>query len=288
MRVAIGISSVLLGLATAAPLVAQKPSGHLGMGIKAHEAMKPAEALQHYRAALAEDSLNFEANWRAAMAAIETAQLLPPPEAAAAPAEDDENAGAPDSLYTDAETYARRALAIDTKHAQGHFIVAYVLGSRSLISDPLTRLSMAKEIWQESSDAVLLDPKHDGAHHIVGQFTAEIMRLGSFERGYAEGELGDIVTNASWETAVEHLEKAVELAPTIVYHRLDLARAYLSMDRKTDAEAQVAKIESLPMTMANDSTYKARAKALLQETPAAEPAPAAEATPDSTDAEDTP
>lgn len=270
MRVAI----VLVAAVCAAPVSAQKPVDHVALGVTAQQGLKPEEALQHYQAALAGDSLSYEANWRAAAAAIEIAQkpssattIMP----AASPADStdtgEESAAEPqrslaDSMYALAETYARRAISADEKRAEGHFAVAFVLGSRSLVSDPLTRLGMAREIQEEASNAIALDPKHDGAYHILGQWNAAIMRLSEFERGYAENELGDPARNATWDLALRNLEKAVELAPTVIYHRLDLAEAYADAGRPADAKTQVAKIDSLPVGYAKDSDYKLAAKEL--------------------------
>jgi tetratricopeptide (TPR) repeat protein len=267
--------------AFATRVAAQTPD-HVAMGITAEQALKSDEALNHFQAALAQDSLNYEANWRAAIAAVEVAQqpastTAPAPKASAADTADGDAAAAPQTLaqylYAQAETYARRALSRDGTRAPGHFVVAYVLGSKSLVSDPLTRLSMAAEIWQESTEAIKRDPKHDGAYHVLGRWYAEIMRLSDFEAGYAKGELGEIAEKATWELATKNLEKAVELAPNMIYHRLDLARAYHDTQRDKDARDQLDKIDGLPVAIVQDPSYKEQAKALRASLSAA-PAPA--------------
>ncbi len=262
------------------PVSAQKAADHLALGIAAQEAIKPEESLRHFQAALAADSMNYEANWRGAVAAVEVAQLPKSLTDSVMPAsaddDSDPDAEAPakksmaDSLYTLAEAYARRAVESDGAKPQGHFVVAYALAARSMASDPLTRLSLAAEIHREASDALALDPKFDPAHHVVGQWNAEISRLSDFERGFAEGELGDIATNATWDLAIEHLEEAVKLAPNFIYHRLDLGRAYHGAGRESDAKAQWAKIADLPLAGPRDAEYKEQAKALLEAKPDSE------------------
>lgn len=263
--------------AFATPIIAQTPD-HVAMGITAEQALKPDEALKHFQAALAQDSLNYDANWHGAIAAVEVAQQ-PASTAAPAPKSSDTDTAGSDGaatpqtlaqyLYGQADAYARRALSRDGTRAPGHFAVAFVLGSKSLVSDPLTRLSMAAEIWQESTEAIKRDPKHDGAYHLLGRWYAEIMRLSDFEAGYAKGELGEIAENATWELAIKNLEKAVELAPNMIYHRLDLARAYHDTQRDKDAHDQLDKIDGLPVAMMQDSSYKEQAKALRASLPAA-------------------
>jgi hypothetical protein len=72
--------------------------------------------------------------------------------------------------------------------------------------------------------------------------------------------------------ALTNLAKAVDLAPSSIYHRLDLARAYAGAGRPDDAKAQLVKIESLPVAYVRDPEYKAAAKSLLDKLQAGGPA----------------
>src|SRR2546427_8018152 len=49
---------------------------HLALGDSAHAALAPAQALQHYRAALAIDSTNYQARWKAGRELVDIAKQI--------------------------------------------------------------------------------------------------------------------------------------------------------------------------------------------------------------------
>ena len=119
-----------------------------------------------------------------------------------------------DSLYARAEVLARRAVAADSTGAEGHFALAAAVGRASLTMGKKDRIRRAPVIRDEARKAIELDPKHDGAYHILGRWNAEIMRLSGFSRFFAKSFLGaGIFKEASWDSATANLEKAVELDP---------------------------------------------------------------------------
>src|SRR5438034_3295783 len=95
----------ILALA-AAPLAAQMTAaGHVARGDSAQPYLHPDVALRHYQAALALDSLSFEANWKAARSISDVAkQLL-----------GDSLKDRRDSLYSVGRTYAERALRTEDR-----------------------------------------------------------------------------------------------------------------------------------------------------------------------------
>src|SRR2546430_9221153 len=70
---------------------------HLVLGDSAHAALAPAQALQHYRAALAADSTNYAALWRAGRELVDIAKQVQ--------GKDDSSKHLRDSLYTAARAY---------------------------------------------------------------------------------------------------------------------------------------------------------------------------------------
>ena len=98
-----------------------------------------------------------------------------------------------------------------------------------------------------------------------GPMHAELAKF-SWAKLIVKMRLGALADSASWEGAASNMEKAVELAPSFIYHRLDLAETYLAMKRSTDARSHLLKIESLPIADVRDSIYKVEAKRLLAKT----------------------
>lgn len=247
MRTAIGTALILLGAAPAGSLVAQSAGDHITMGVAANDAHDPRTALEHFRAALQEDSTNYEANWRAAMTLLDVTELLP----------DSLQRARRDSLYALAEHYAARAVASDSMGADGHFALAAAIGTGSVLLGKEARIRRAGIIRREALKAIALNPLHDGAYHILGRWNAEIMRLSGLSRFFARNFLGaGVFKQASWKKAIAFMEKAVEIDPGRIQHHLELARIYVDRKRWADAEAQLHLVESLPAREITDSILK--------------------------------
>jgi tetratricopeptide (TPR) repeat protein len=245
----------LLALA-ALPLAAQTPAEHIARGDSAQPFLHPDVALQHYQAALVEDSLSFEANWKAARAISDVAkQLL-----------GDSLKAQRDSLYSEGRRYAERALRIDSTRAQGHYAVALVLGRLSRTRGGKERVRFARIIFDEATRAVQLDSTLDPAYHILGAWHAEVKRLSWFQRTAAKLLFGaGFMGKASWDEAVKNLERAVALNPENIYHRLELAEVYEDIGQYSKAREQYERIASLPIGDVMDPHHKQEAAERLAE-----------------------
>jgi tetratricopeptide (TPR) repeat protein len=238
---------ILLSAAPGPALEAQSASDHVTMGVAADDAHDPGTALEHFRAALKQDSLNYEANWRAAITLLDLTELLP----------DSLRRARRDSLYALAEYYASRAVASDSMGADGHFALAAAIGTGSVLLGKEARIRRAAIIRREALKAISLNPRHDGAYHILGRWNAEIMRLSGISRFFARNFLGaSVFKQASWKKAITFMQKAVELDPGRIQHHLELARIYADRKREADAETQLALVESLPAREIMDTILK--------------------------------
>jgi tetratricopeptide (TPR) repeat protein len=232
---------------------AQDVAAHLAMGTAAVHAHDLRTGLAHFQAALALDSTDYEANWRAALVLLDEGEQIP----------DSIKSPKRDSLYAEAERHARRAVAADSNGADGHFALAASIGRASLTMGKKDRIRRAVVIRDEAERAIQLNPRHDGAYHILGRWNAEIMRLSGFSRFFARSFLGaGVFKRASWEGAISNMEKAVELDPKRLYHRLELAEIYVDRKRYAEARAQLDAVAALPDREIMDSVYKREAAAL--------------------------
>jgi len=240
------------------PVQAQSPprtaAEHIALGIAAPEGMDPEAALRHYQAALALDSLSYEATWRAAFALLNIGKRIP----------DEEKSRWRDSLYSEAEQLARRAVELENLDPQGHYVLALATGRTSLTKDVRERVMQARNIRVEALKTLELDPEHDGAYHVLGRWHWEIMRLSGFERFWAKNVFGaKFFSLASWDGAIDNLERAVKFNPTYIYHRLKLAELLVERKRYAEAATQLEIIPTLPTTDYMDPSYRAEAAALL-------------------------
>ena len=246
---------VLLMTIAAAPLAAQSVHDHVGLGTAATQVHDLPTAVAHYEAALALDSADYEANWRAAIALLDQGEQIP----------DSVKSPERDSLYARAERLARRAVAVDSMGADGHFALAASVGRASLAMGKKERIRRARVIRDEAMRAIALNPRHDGAYHILGRWNAEIMRLSGLSRFFAKRLLGaGIFGEASWDAAVSNMERAATLDPGRLYHRLELAEIYVDRKRYDDARAQLSELAALPDREIMDSVYRRRGAELAK------------------------
>jgi hypothetical protein len=127
------------------------------------------------------------------------------------------------------------------------------------------RIRRARIIRDEALRTLELDPRHDGAYHILGRWNAEIMRLSGLSRFFAKNLLGaGVFSQASWEEAISNMEHAVALDPGRLYHRLELAEIYADRKRYDDARAELVQLEALPDREIMDSVYRREAKAFAE------------------------
>jgi tetratricopeptide (TPR) repeat protein len=239
------VLGALAGATTA--LEAQDAVDHVAMGVAANEAHDLRTALRHFQAALEQDSSSYEANWRGALTLLDLGEQIP----------NSSKNSQRDSLYSLAERYATRAAAANPEGADGHFALAASIGRASLDLGTHARIRQAKVIRAEALRTIQLNPKHDGAYHILGRWNAEIMRLSGLSRFFARTFLGaGIFKEASWKNAIANMQKAVALDPGRIYHHLELARIYADRKRPADAEFQLHAVDSLPAREVMDSVYK--------------------------------
>ncbi|HTR20136.1 MAG TPA: tetratricopeptide repeat protein [Gemmatimonadales bacterium] len=254
MRVTRWLAPLLIAVALPPSVDAQSLADHIAMGDSARAQLHSADALKHYQAAVGLAPTTYEANWKAAREIADVAkQLL-----------GDSLKTQRDSLYSLGQTYAEAALKADSTGANGHYVLALVLGRLSRTRGGKERVRFAKIIYDEAARTVQIDPTHDAAYHILGIWHAEVKRLSGFTKFFAKTLFGaGFMDQASWDSARVYMEKAVALNPQHIYHRLELAGVYLDLDMPDKAEAELQAIAGLPTTDPMDHYYREQAAAAL-------------------------
>jgi len=228
-------------------LDAQGVTDHVALGVAASEAHDLKMAMRHFQAALDHDSTSYEANWRGALTLLDLGEQIPA----------SSKSKQRDTLYSLAERYATRAVAANPRGADGHFALAAATGRVALTLGTQERIRQAGLIRNEALRTIELNPRHDGAYHILGRWNAEIMRLSGLSRFFAKNFLGaGVFKEASWSNAIANMQKAVELDPGRIYHHLELAQIYIDRKRLPDAETELHAVDSLPVREVMDSVYK--------------------------------
>lgn len=229
---------------------AQTSPEHVALGDKDYSDRNLAAALQHYEAAVAADSSNAEALWKAANSAVDLGEF---------------NDAERQSYYARAEHLGRLAVKANPNSANAHFALAKALGRVALSKGKRDKVKYAGVVHDEVHEALRLDSLNAGALHVLGMWNAEIMRLSGFERWAARNLLGGgVLGEANWENAQRYLERAVTLEPDRITHRLDLAGVYADRGDAAKAREQYEAIAKLPVTDYNDPRYKQQAEERLR------------------------
>lgn len=230
---------------------AQSSSDQLAAGDKEYEALNAPAALSHYEKALATDPRNFEALWKASRSAVDIGSYMP-----------DESRRT--NLFSTAEQYARRALALNPDNPEGHFALARALGKTALAQSPRGRVKYATEIRSHALECLKLDPNNGGCLHVMGMWNAEVMRLNGFTRMLAKNFLGGrIFGSASWNEALSYMQRSVASDPNRIVHHLDLSGVYRDTNDKVHERSELNAVLRLPEADFNDHRYKDEAKVEL-------------------------
>ena len=246
----------LLGAALTASAAAQTFSDHITIGDSAHDALAPAVALEHYRAAHLANPQNYEALWKFARSQLDVAKQLM----------GDSDEESRDSLYGVAVAMAAGAVYIDSLDAEGHAILAAGIGRLSRTKSGKERVRYGKEIYDEAARALELNPDHDGALHVIGAWHAEVKRLSGITRFFAKTFMGGgFMDKASRDSAVTHLTRAAEVKPEYLFHHLELAEVLIELERYAEARQRLQMVLDMPVADVSDPAHKETATGLLEE-----------------------
>jgi tetratricopeptide (TPR) repeat protein len=167
-------------------------------------------------------------------------------------------------LVASAVEHAREAVKTAPDSAVGHVELAVALGRQALKEGPKTQLSLSREIKSEVDRALALDPAQGRAWHVRALWNRKLASLNLIERAVARTILGGVPRGASMENAVADLQKAIELEPVYVNHRLELGRTFMQLKRRDEARRELERAVALPPTgNPLDPKYQAEARELL-------------------------
>lgn len=251
MKLRIALLAAILGVAPIAG--AQTSAEHIALGDREYSAMNVAASYKHYQEAIKADPGNAEALWKASRDAVDLGEFSG-------------NDNDRKALYNQGRDYAQRAVAAAPQSSITHFALARAIGRAALSMGARDRVKYAGEVRKEALEALRLDSLNAGAMDVMGMWNAEIMRLSGFTRFMAKNLLGGkVFSEASWNEAQRYLERAVQLEPNRVVHRLNLAGVYADRGNKARAREEYQAVLRLPATEYNDKNYKGQAETRMKE-----------------------
>ena len=163
-----------------------------------------------------------------------------------------------DELYSTSERYARKAVQINSKNADGYFEIAVAVGQLANLRDASYAIStgVPSQIRDNLNQTLELNPKHWFAMVVLARWHAEMTARGI---GWIYGANGD--------KAIELLELAIKTAPKRILVRVETALAFLVLDKQKYRERAKRELETaikLEVTDAAERRQFERAKRELE------------------------
>jgi tetratricopeptide (TPR) repeat protein len=249
----IGMSAALLALAVFA--AGQTAQEHIQKGDEYYAQFDDQKALEEYRQAVALEPANYEALWKCARGIVDTADLLDPKEKDVQEKQK--------KMYGEAESLAKKAIAVNPNDTWGHFTLSAAMGKRLLLLGKKEQIDASRKVKGVIEKAIELDPTNDLAYHALGRWHRRIAEIGGAKRFFGSLIYGSI-PKGSFEESAKFLEKAVELRPAYINHHYELGLTYLALEKKDQAAAEFQKCLDLPKSSSKDDMIKGWAEAELK------------------------
>src|SRR5262245_27272273 len=214
-----------LGIVVSLARTAGAQNADLERGDQLYAGGQLKDAKQAYQAALPSDGRGYASHWRLARVESELSE--------------DSRGEDQRQLIASSVAHARAAVKAAPDSAQGHVWLAVTLGRQALKEGPKTRLALSREIKSEVDRAIALDPSIGRAYHVRAMWNRKLATLNFMERSVANTVLGGVPKGATMENAVRDLQKAVELEPGYINHRLELGRTYMMLKDHEQARREL-------------------------------------------------
>jgi tetratricopeptide (TPR) repeat protein len=222
-------------------------ANQIDIGEKLRDEMKDQESLEAFLKAHQAEPNNSEVIWRIARAYVDMG--------------DKEKSTNKKSLYLKAEEYAQKGVKINPNSSYCHIYLAIAVGKIALFEGGKTKVRLSKEIKEEAMKAIEIDPKNDLAYHTLGRWHREVANLSPILKAFAKALYGGL-PKASNEEAIECFKKAIEIRPTLIIHRLELAKTYKETKEWKLALKEIDEIDRLPQNDRDDWEYKNEARSM--------------------------
>ncbi|MBL9186004.1 MAG: hypothetical protein JNK23_00860 [Opitutaceae bacterium] len=165
-------------------------------------------------------------------------------------------------LCTEALARARRAVELQPDNAVNVLSLAICYGKLGLYSDTRTKIEYSRLVKDHAERALALNPAYDYAHHVLGRWHYEVASLGAATRFFVRLIYGGLPP-ASTAEAVRHLRRAVELAPQLPAHSVELGFALLADGQRDLARDTFTQALALPKQEKYDDEARRRAREAL-------------------------
>jgi tetratricopeptide (TPR) repeat protein len=252
LYLAVGLVAVL---ALAGTGFGQTAAEHILKGNEYFTAYDDQKALDEYLAAVQLEPANYEALWKAARGFIDVSDLIT--------GTDKESKEKRRKMYSDAVSYAKKAVAANGDDTWGHFILSSAMGNKALLMSTKDQIDASKKIRAEIDKAIDLDETNDLAFHALGRWHRRMAEIGGAKRFFG-GIIYGSIPKGTFAEAEQAFHKAIELKPDYLNHHIELARTYMAMGKFDLAVPEYQQAIDLPVTASKDNDLKVEAASEIE------------------------
>ncbi len=168
-------------------------------------------------------------------------------------------------LYIEsAYAFGQRAWNTDSTQADASYAMALTSGRMTEVESDNKRLvAYVKDVKMYADKAVVLNPDHARANHLLGRWHYEMTNLSGIKKAGMKVLYGGL-PESSFEDAIRYMEKCKSLEPYFVGNYLDLAKAYKENRQPAQAIEVLTKLVKLPTRTSDDIALKAEGAKLLE------------------------
>jgi len=159
--------------------------------------------------------------------------------------------------------FSRKALEIAPQSSDAHLAMAISLGKKTEFMGNREKIETSREIRNHADRALALNPRCDYAHHMLGRWHQELAGIGGATRALARVIYGR-VPSASYEDSVRHFQRARELRPDRLIHKIEHGRTLAMMGRNAKAAELLEAALEMPSRDKDDDEAKQRGRATLR------------------------
>jgi hypothetical protein len=157
---------------------------------------------------------------------------------------------------------AQRSVVLGPDNARAHLCLAVACVKNFPFVDTRTKVEFSRRIKTEAETAIRLDPKNDVSYYLLGRWHYGVANMNFLVRGLVEIVYGGLPP-ASNAAAEDNFQKAIQLAPRRVIHRLELAKVYHLTGREPLARAELHYCDALTPVDPDDADARQAARDIL-------------------------
>jgi tetratricopeptide (TPR) repeat protein len=165
--------------------------------------------------------------------------------------------------FNTASYLAKKAIVLDDKNAESHYVYAMALGRINEFASSKQKIANSKLIKSEIDETLKLNPLHAGAYHILGRWNRTIAGFGAIEKMAINTMYGGVPKGATYEGAVKAFTQAMVNEPNFKLHQFELAQTYYDMGKKINAKIWLEKALAEPANDEENKSAEEKCKQLL-------------------------